>query len=321
MCAKTARVDVAARAGVRQVPGVGIRVLPAVACRVAQAHVAMKPVLRVVRHADRTAAGATINRQLRTATIGLRVGPVAAIAVVRAVPIQASRVRIRHVRTMQVRRVLLASHMDKGVRRVRVVLLLTSEIPRNSAVGTCPRVSTPGHARDDRAATRMHRGRTRDVPAPAVRVVPAGMVRRAAPARMRVRTNNAHSHHARPAIARVAIVPKVIVRQAACRAARTPAPPAKARKAIAPEAIVRAAIIRADNNVAPEGLRRTRVRMARVRIDPTPRVVRVTKGCRATRIESARASPGSIGYRGIEVDSKERTACSRPLQGRGVSES
>jgi hypothetical protein len=136
----------------------------------------------------------------------------------------------------------------------------------------------------------MRRVRIRAVPAQVVRVVPGDMVRRAAPASMRARTSNAHLLHVRTAIVRVAIVLKAIDRRAACHAARTPDHPAMARKVIAPAAIVPAVISRAGNTAAPAALRRTRVRTVRVRIDrTTPRVVRVTKDCRATRIEAVRS--------------------------------
>jgi hypothetical protein len=121
---------------------------------------------------------------------------------------------------------------------------------------------------------------------------------RAAPDSMLARTNNVRLLRARKAIAHA-----VIVRTTARHVARMPVPVATVRKAITPAAIVRSISI-----AAPAAHRRTHARMARVRIDPTMlRVARVTKGCRATRIEAARSKPASVAGR-REYDGKKRTA-------------
>lgn len=265
-------------------------------------HVVDIPALRVVRlrvvRAIHTAAGATINRLRRTAMIVRRVRAVVlavVIAVVRVGPALINHVRIHRVRTIPARRVLQASRMGKAVRHTRVALPRTPATPPNSAAGTCPKVSTPARARRGRVAIRIHRGRTRGVPAPVARTNPvvdtAAITRRAAPARMPVRMQDVRSLRARMAIAPAPMMRVEIVRKAACHAARTPAPVVTARKPIVPAAIVRTHSI----NVAPAAIRRTRVRMVNVRIAPTHRVARkfraprVTKGCRATRIDVSRS--------------------------------
>jgi hypothetical protein len=213
MCAKTARVAVAARADVHPVPVVVIRVH-----RAAAPHVAQEPALRVARRALRTAVAGTISRQRRTVMIGLLVVRAAVIVVVRVVPIRASRVRIRRARIIPVRRVTQVpeSRMDKAVRRVRLARPAMPATPPSSVAGMSPKVWRPDHARDDPAAIRMQRVRTRDVPAPAARVVRVGMERRAVPASMRDPTSNAHSHRGR-----MATVHAATVRKAVHHAART----------------------------------------------------------------------------------------------------
>lgn len=275
---------VAARADARPVQVVAIKALRAVARRVARdkAH-------RVVRHVRRTAVVAMTSRQLRTAMIGPRVAPAAAIAAVRAVPTRASHVRIRRARTIPVRRVMLgrASRMGKGVRRVQLAHPATQATPPSSAAGTFLRAWILVRARDDRAAIRMRRVRTRDVRAPVVRVVPVDMARRAVPASMPDRTSSGLSPRARKATDRAEIV-----RTTARHAARTRALPAPVPKDTVPPAIVRAVISRVGNTAVPAARRRTRVRMGRAQTDPTPRAVRDTKGCRATRIESPPSRSG-----------------------------
>ena len=281
-CAKTVRVA-AVRADVRLVRGVVV--MPNTA------------ELRVVVEV-RTLLVATTSRPRRTAMIVRRAVPAAVLAAVIAVGPAArtliNRVRIRRVRTMQVRRVVRASRMDKAVRRARAALLHTPATAPNSAAGTCPKASTPARARCGPAAIRIQRIRSRDVPARAARanlVVQAdstAMARHARKANMPDQMSSARSRRVRTAIALAVNVRKAIVRKAACHAARTPAPVVTARKALAPVAIVRAAIIRVGSSVAPAARRRTRVHMARALIARTHRAVRkvrVTKDCRATRID------------------------------------
>ena len=242
----------------------------------------------------RTAVVATISRLRRTAMTVRRAVRVAIIAVVPVVRIRISHAPIHRARTMQVRRVMRANRMGKVVRRVRAVLPRIPATAPNSAAGTCPMASTLVRARRDPAAIRTRHARSRDVPVPAARASLAALVARAVNSdtalvdmarRVRMastpdRTSSVHSLHVRTAIVHAAIG-----RKAACRAARTQAPVATARKVLVPVAIVRAAIIRVGNPAAPAARRRTRVRMARVRIDPTLRAARVMKGCRATRID------------------------------------
>lgn len=293
MCAKIVRVDVAVRAVVRPVRVAVIRALRAVARREAQAREATKAALRVAR----TAAVATISHLRRTAMIGQRAVPAVVIAVVQAAPTLGSRVRIRHVpvmriRATQARRVMQvqASRMGKAVRRARAALLPTLATRPNSAVGMCPRASTPARVRRDRAAIPMRRVRSRAAPAQgasATRMDSVHKARRAAPDSMPARTNNVRSLRARKASAYVASVRKSMVNAMAHHAARTPAQVVMARKVRDPVAIVQPAIIQVGNIAAPGVHRRTPAHMASVRIDPaTFRAALVMKDCRVTRIDS-----------------------------------
>lgn len=209
----------------------------------------------------------------------------AAIAVVPAAPTLTSRVLIRRAHTVRGHRDLQASRMDKADRSVRVARQAMPATQPNSAAGMCLTVSIPARARHVRAATRIPHAPDLDVPAQVVRasrVVLATSVapaRRAVPASTLVRTNHVHSTLAR----------KAIVRKAACRVGRT-----QVRVAMVRKGHVLLAIDRTSNRAVRAARHRMHVRMDHVPTDPAhrvARVVRVTKGCRATRIDWA-AAPG-----------------------------
>lgn len=274
-CAKTVRVDVAARVAVHQAPVADTKAPRVVARRVAQVREAMKPAFR----AAPMVAVATISHLRRTAMIAQRADPAAVIVVVRAAPTVTSRAHIRRARTAQAQRDTQApaSPMDKAVHLVRAAALHTLATPQSFAAGTYLRAWTPARARRVRAATPMDHARTKAVPAPvaranpAVRVVPVasvGTMHRVIPVSMRVPASCAHPLR----------IPKAIV-----RVARIPARVATARKAHVP-----AAVVQASRRAAPAARRRTPARTVHARIAPTRhavRAARVTKVCRATKTD------------------------------------
>ena len=284
MYAKTVREAVAARVDVRPVQDAVTRALHAVGRRVARDLVA-----RVARRALRMVVVAMTSLLRRTAMIAQREDQVAVIAVARVDPMRASRVRIRRVRTIRVHRVtqVQANRMDRAVRRVRLAPQVMQAIPPNSAAGTYPRASTPDHARVAPAVIPMRRVSIKVGPAPAVRVVPVDMAHRAVQASMRAGTNNARSHHAHMAIAHVVIVHTTARRVAPMLALLVTVRRVPVQVAVAPNTSIE----------APAARRRMRARTAHARIDPAPRAVHVTKGCRATRIDqAARSGAASIGW-------------------------